>query len=183
MGYQWLTEIQTTAWNVIFVLNFFSSQMFGNFLVMLRREDNIVPFISLLRVDSKSNDRLNKNSKCPRIPQMFLYLKFTFLWLDIKMQIIPVYVLYYSIKTHQGVFWQNVSLHLRCTESLLGSSTSAVCIKGLLKHIQDSPNSIKIYLLTGKVGETHTKLHSYNYSQFSYHLKLAYYLFRSSSIL
>lgn len=125
---------------------------FGNFSVILLREDSIVPFMSLLKVDSKSNDGLNKNSKCPRIPQMFLYLKFTFLRLDIKLQIIPVYVLYYSIKTHQGVFWQNVSLHLRCNESLLGSSTSAVCIKGLLKHIPESPNSIKIYLLTGKVG-------------------------------
>lgn len=132
--------------------DFFFSQMFGNFLVMLLREDSIVPFISLLRVYAKSNDELNKNSKCPRIPQMFPYLKFTFYWLDIKMQIIPVYVLYYGIKTHQGVFWQNVSLHLRCTESLLGSSASAACTKGLLKHIPDSPNSIKIYLLTGKVG-------------------------------
>jgi len=82
---------------------------------------------------------------------MFLYLTFTFLRLDIRTHI-PVYVFYCSIKTHQGVFWQSVSLHLRCTESLLGSSTSAVCTKGLLKHIPDSPNSIKIYLLTGKVG-------------------------------
>lgn len=34
---------------------------FGNFLVMLLRKDTIVQFNSLLRVDSKSNDGLNKN--------------------------------------------------------------------------------------------------------------------------
>lgn len=39
--------------------------MFGNFLVMLRK-DSIVAYISLLRVDSKTNDGLNNNAKMPK---------------------------------------------------------------------------------------------------------------------
>lgn len=140
-----------TKYSLSFLSFFYFPQILGNFLVLLSKEDRLVPFLSLLRLNSKSNDGLNKNSKCP-ISQMFLYLKFTFLWQGIKMHIIPVYVLYYSVRTHQGIFWKNVRLHLKCTESLLGSSTFAVCIKGLLKHIPDSPHSFKIYLLGGKVG-------------------------------
>lgn len=64
---------------MVFWSDFFFFQMFANFLVLLLKEDSIVSFLSLLRVDSKSNDELNKNSKCP-ISQMFPYLKFTFLW-------------------------------------------------------------------------------------------------------
>lgn len=46
---------------MLFLFWTFFFQTFGNFLVMLLRKNSIVPFNSLLRVDSKSNDGLNKN--------------------------------------------------------------------------------------------------------------------------